>query len=247
MEIITVVRDFEIFNKLIRNNINCIDAKLNTFDNRKENNPIPFCYNKFLEQYDYSKESWFIFCHEDFEFQEDLKSLQNKLDKNSLHGVIGGKRAGFMGFGMQIVYGNMTEIKRNGDGIPWNPGKIISKPVKVEAFDCCCLIVHSSLIKKYDLRFDENLLFDFYIEDFCAAAKTKHKIKSYVHPITSRHHSGSKATNRLYRHLPYLKEKYPRNCFVGTITYFGTPSLGKKIQDIILSFFHHSPNKRPLS
>ena len=236
MEIITVVRDFEIFNRLIQGNIYCKKANFNIFDNRIENRPISVCYNDFLANYNYSKSSWLIFCHEDFEFQENLTPILKSLNKNVLHSVIGGKRCGFLGFGMQVIFGNMTETNRNGSGRCWSPGKKIFKPKEVEAFDCCCLIVHSSLVQKYNLRFDENLLFDLYVEDFCAQAKVKYKLKSFVHPIICNHHSGSRATERLYRHLPYLEKKYPNNYFVGTITYFGSPSWQKKIQDRIMSF-----------
>ena len=232
---ICVSRDAGLYAKCIAGNrhIKCFaHVKL---DNCQKNEPIPVCYNRFLDEYDYSKESWFVFCHEDFEFQEDIISLLEQFDKNSLHGVVGAARRGFAGFGMQVIYGNMTEINRDGRGEAWNPGKKVSRAVEVEAFDCCCLIVHSSLVEMHRLRFDENLLFDLYVEDFCAFARVKHGIRSYVHPVKCRHHSGSKATDRLLRHLPYLKEKYPNNCFVGTLTYFGTPTWQKRLQDRVAS------------
>ena len=241
--IISVVRDFEMYTTCVVRNSLLVDIERITIDNRKHNEPIPVCYNRFLDKYDYTKESWFVFCHEDFEFQEDVVSLLEHFDKDSLHGVVGAARRGFAGFGMQVIYGNMTEVNRDGSGKEWQPGRKIVQAVEVEAFDCCCLIVHSSLVKKYRLRFDETLLFDLYVEDFCALAKVKHGIRSYVHPVKCCHHSGSRATDRLIRHLPYLKEKYPNNCFVGTLTYFGTPSWQKRLQDMTVSAIRYIVKK----
>ena len=232
---ICVSRDAGLYAKCIADNCHfwrCNHARL---DNSKQNEPIPVCYNRFLNEYDYSKESWFVFCHEDFEFQEDLAPVLERFDKDSLHGVVGAARRGFAGFGMQVIYGNMTEVNRDGSGEAWNPGRKIARAVEVEAFDCCCLIVHSTLVEKYRLRFDENLLFDLYVEDFCVMAKIKHGIRSYVHPVKCCHHSGSRPTDRLLRHLPYLKEKYPNNYFVGTLTYFGTSSWQKRLQDWVVA------------
>ena len=235
VSVVSVVRDMAMYRRCLEDNRYCKGLILFPFDNRECNNPIPVCYNRFLDEYDYAKESWFIFCHEDFEFQEDIILQLRRFDKDSLHGVVGAARKGFAGFGMQVIYGNMTEINRDGSGAEWSPGRKICLPVEVETFDCCCLIVHSTLVQKHGLRFDENLLFDLYVEDFCAMAKVKDGIRSYVHPVKCCHHSGSMATDRLLRHLPYLKEKYPNNCFVGTLAYFGTPSWQKRLQDRVVS------------
>ena len=52
-------------------------------------------------------------------------------------------------------------------------GRRVKTGIKVQTFDCQCLIIHSSLINRYKLRFDENLTFDLYVEDFCANANEK--------------------------------------------------------------------------
>ena len=180
-------------------------------------------------------DGWVVFCHEDFERTNDLASLLQRCDKNVLYGAIGGVRRGLLGFGMQVVYGNMLETKKSDFSRKWQPGKAIANPILVEAFDCCCMIVHSFLIRKYGLRFDEALEFDLYVEDFCANARVKYGIKSVVLPFSCCHHSGSVGSERLNRHLPYLRDKYPRNCFVGTIAYFGTPNWQKRLQDFMVN------------
>ena len=55
----------------------------------------------------------------------------------------------------------------------------------VDTVDCQCLIVHSDLIKKYHLRFDEHLQFHFYAEEFCIMASEKYNIPSYALSIDS--------------------------------------------------------------
>ena len=72
---ISVVRDFDLYNRVIANNPNLGDAQKIAFDNREENRPIPARYNEFLDGYDYSKPAWFVFCHEDFEPLESLEPL----------------------------------------------------------------------------------------------------------------------------------------------------------------------------
>ena len=231
---ISVSKEPVLYGSCIANNPYARSLEHVAIDNRKRNDPIPVCYNCFLDGYDYSREAWFIFCHEDFELREDISPLLERLDHLSLHGVVGAAKRGLAGFAMQVIYGNMVGCRRDGKGEEWCVGKHIEKTTEVETFDCCCMMVHSSLIAKYGLRFDEHLLFDMYVEDFCASVKVKYGIRSYVHPVKCCHHSGSLATERLYRHLPYLKKKYPHNCFVGTLVYFGTPSWQKRLQDWIL-------------
>ena len=231
---ISVVRDYAMYKNCVSDNSNCAGMRLVALDNSESNLPVSVRYNQFLDKYDYSKETWFLFCHEDFELREDIFPLLKCADVCTLHGVVGATRCGFAGFGIQVIYGNMTEQRRDGKGDEWRVGRCVTLPTECDTFDCCCLIVHSSLIAKYNLSFDENLEFDLYVEDFCASAKINHGIKSFVHPVNCCHHSGSRATERLYRHLPYLKEKYKHNYFTGTCTYFGTPTWQKRVQDFIL-------------
>ena len=234
--IITVVRDFQMYERFIRANSNCQGCRFEPIDNSVENVPIPRRYNRFLDEYDYTKPAWFVFCHEDFEFFENVMDICSGLKKDSLYGAAGCRRVGFGGFGKQVVFGNINQCHRIDDGLSWQPGRHIHSMCEVETFDCCCLMVHSSLINDRLLRFDEKLEFDMYVEDFCAFADVAWGIKSYVLPIRAAHHSSSLVTTRLFRHLPYLRNKYPNHLFVGTCSYFGTPTWQKKLQDGILRF-----------
>ena len=167
--IITVVRDFDMYNKCIGHNQNCANMNHVFLNNRNSNRPIPVLYNEFIDKYEYVNESWFIFCHEDFELLQTVEFQD--LRKDALYGVVGCKRKGVLGFEKQVFCGCIEECKRHGDGSKWIVGNAVFEPTEVDTFDCCCLIVHSSLVKRYRLRFDENLAFDLYVEDFCATSK----------------------------------------------------------------------------
>ena len=230
---ISVVRDWATYDKYVAQNQNLLGWSREALDNSEENLPIPVRYNAFLDGYDYSKPAWLVFCHEDFEFEENIAGKLNGLDKGRLYGPVGSKRGGFCGIGMQRVLGQIKACAKDGsklrvDGVPT---KFFTE---VDTFDCCCLIVHSSLVEKFHLRFDPILEFDLYVEDFCALANVNHGVKSVVLPFVACHHSDSRATGRLYRHLPYLKKKYPHNCFCGTCAYFGAPPLLMRLEDWLL-------------
>ena len=70
MQVISVVRDFDTYNRLVKGNP-FYSARTNfvAFDNRVENQGISKRYNSFLDNYDYSKSDWFLFCHEDWELK----------------------------------------------------------------------------------------------------------------------------------------------------------------------------------
>ncbi len=207
MQIVSVVRDFEIYNKLIKNNkFYSTNTNFIIFDNSKENITIPKRYNSFLESYDYSKEDWFVFCHEDWEAKEDLEQKLLNLNKDCLYGPIG------MSFGKfykkSVAYGIIIQSDKNGDSPVKYGRNIDDKNNLVGTFDCQCLIVHSSLIKKYHLRFDENLSWDLYVEDFCIAANEKHNICSKILLLKCQHYSHGAITKRFYDQLTYLRKKY---------------------------------------
>ena len=87
-------------------------------------------------------------------------------------------------------------------------GSPVKKPTVVDTVDCCCIIVHSSLVKKYGLRFDENLSFDLYSEDFSISANEKYGVKTKVFPIMTHHYSYGTIDTRFLLQLQYLNKKY---------------------------------------
>ena len=220
--LVSVVRNFEMYRNFFERNAALAGVKLLPADNRVENLPIPVRYNTFLDGYDYSQPAWFVFAHEDFEIREPIMGKLADCDCGSLWGVIGGRRRSLFGFGISGHYGSIVDADRSHPGQYVRVGKLVRKGFPVETFDCCALIVHSSLVQRYGLRFDPKLEFDLYVEDFCAMAKVRHGIASRILPFEATHHSLSVPQKRYYDLLPYLRRKYPNNCFTGTCSYIGT-------------------------
>ena len=237
--ILSVVRNSCMFNMCIRDNPYLSGLFTTAINNLPQNKGIPTRYNEFLNTYDFARPSWIVFCHEDFEIQEPINPILENLSPDALYGPIGCSRKGLFPFRHQCFLGQIKEQKRDGTGNPWIVGHKEKPLTLVETFDCCCLIAHSSLIQKHNLRFDEELAFDLYVEDFCAMAKTKYGIDSRLLPFKATHHSGSNPTERLYRHLPYLKQKYPNNYFCASCTYFGTPSFTTRCERKLANLFYY--------
>lgn len=200
--LISVVRDFSMYERLVRNNKYCGECRFEIFDNRESNLSITVRYNSFLNSYDYSKDAWFVFLHEDFEFLCSLHKSLEKLDKNKIYGAIGIKDAE-----TGLLVGCNLNSTKDGErlrflGIP------VKKPIKVLTADCDCMIVHSSLVNRCNLRFDERLSFDFYTEDFQMAAMEKFGVETFVFPLKARHYSYGSCGARFYNQRRYLREKY---------------------------------------
>lgn len=226
---ISVVNDLELYKKCITANPFVINSKgkITCLNNIGQNKAVSVLYNSFLDTYDYSKEAWLIFCHNDWELLQDINPILAGLDKNNLYGPIGIRNIYYNNKILKLFCGSCFEEKRDGTSrhIIGNPTGTLKQ---VDTFDCQCLIVHSSLVKKYNLRFDDKLVWHLYVEDFCINAFLSHNIKSYVVGIKCCHHSDagySKTVAPEYMEsLEYLNEKYPNDIFAGVITYIG----GKK-------------------
>lgn len=210
MKVISVVRDFCFYEKVVLHNP-YYDSKADfiTIDNRVENLGIAQRYNQFLNSYDYCKEDWFIFCHEDWELKEDIYSKLENLDKDCLYGPIG-KVAHTGIFKLQTNIGQIENCNRDGSNL-----QIIGLSnynlKRASTFDCQCLIVHSSLIQKYKLRFDENLFFDLYVEDFCINAREIWGVSSRILQLHCRHWSWGKLSDSFIKKYSYLQMKYSKS------------------------------------
>lgn len=200
MIFVSVVRDFALYERLVRGNPNNEGAGFVPFDNLAENRTIPSRYNEFLDTYDYSRDAWFVFCHEDFQFLEPLSGKLPLMDKGAIYGSIGA-RLGISGVGLQV------DSNKDGSNACFI-GTPIIRPTVADTVDCQCLIVHSTLAARYKLRFDENLTYDLYTEDFCISAFERFGIKTMVLPIRSHHYSYGNIVARFFDQLAYLNTKY---------------------------------------
>lgn len=235
---VSVVNNYALYDQLIRNNvfvklpqnIECVD-----YNNVVENIPIPIRYNSFLNNYDYKQDAWFVFCHCDWELWEDINPVLNKLDKNYIYGPIGAKLEYCKEQAYSTLSGFCYEKRRDGTGLRIL-GDLKNVPELTDTFDCQALIVHSSLVKKFNLRFDENLYWDLYVEDFSINAKLKYNIASYALHFRACHWSGYHSIPAsYYATLDYINKKYPDHSFAGTVSIIGGLDIFKaNFKDIIL-------------
>ena len=222
-KIVTVVRDWQMYNRCIANNCNLSGCVLCPIDNTVKNERITTCYNRFLRELDYSTSGWIVFCHEDWEPKEDLAKRIEKLDKNSLWGPIGAvTRRRFLVWGQWRLVGQIEECLKNGDGLSL-AGSLADEGEKVDTLDCCCCIVHSSLLNRLNFRFDEQLSFDLYIEDFCISANVSNSVASKILPVKCCHWSKGSVLPRYYRQEEYVNSKWRAlgaGAYTGTISPF---------------------------
>jgi hypothetical protein len=241
MIIVTVVRDFTIYNQLVKENPFNKGAQFFTIDNTVTNKGLGTRYNEFLDNYDYNREDWIVFCHEDWEVKENLEPILSTLDKGAFHGPVG------VDF-ESTFRGRFYHCHRDGSGLsplgrPCKTGTIVS------TFDCLCLIVHSSLIQQYNLRFDENLKFDLYVEDFCIRGSETYGIDSKIVCVQCCHHSRRRAAQSFYDALDYVRGKYkhPKKMYISTCGLIVGPrmkGLAKKIKKFLYQNVITSHGKR---
>ncbi|TAL68011.1 MAG: hypothetical protein EPN82_11450 [Bacteroidetes bacterium] len=230
IDFVTVVNEPEIYENNFLNNININNNNLVMYDNNKNNITITERYNDYINN-KMQENTWVVFCHQDFEIQENVDQKLELLDKNCIYGPVGAATTkNFVFFlrlnGLKIAKSRIGSVKKTvikGQIIEKGNNKhiIAGHPAKdleiVDTLDCCCFIVHSSTIKKMNFLFDEKLDWHLYSEDLCLFAKTKHNIYSRIINIKSTHYSSGNFNSNFYLSLAYLKEKYKENDIISTV------------------------------
>ena len=225
MKIVSVVRDYEMYDRVIRSNPYLKDSSvgLAPIDNRQENLGLSSRYNQFIDSRNYDQDEWLIFCHEDWQLLEDPLLKLNKLSPQSLYGVFGARLIEQKNETFHEFVGQIYDRSKTGQFLR-QIGKPFEPLTQVDCLDCQALIVNASAILQYDLRFDENLEWDLYVEDFCYAALTNHNISAHVIDLACCH--WSQLDNPFLRkscreNLPYLERKYAGNTFAGIVGNIG--------------------------
>lgn len=244
MKIITVSKDLRMYQKLIKDNKFNQGCDFILFDNNIENIGISKRYNSMLDNYDYENEDWFVFCHEDFEFQEKWQKKMCKLNKDNVYGVIGTR----LKHNKKYYYGKILNSDKNGNNLV-EIGISPSNTQIVDTVDCCCFIIHSTLIQKYNLRFDDNLSFHKYIEEFCIRLKEEYGIKTVIFPVKCQHYSWgiSLPDDNFTQAETYVNNKFKnlKHCYTNTVsdTVLGSDVLIKKRilknNNLLLNFIFH--------
>lgn len=241
---VSVVRDFDMYDRIVRNNPFNEGADFVFFDNRTSNVGVAERYNSFLDAYDYSEDAWFVFCHEDWEVREDLRPKLRRRSRKSLYGPIGMSTYVSGGKLFSFPMGYCRQTYRDGSGETECRGFLRSGIV--DTFDCQCLMVHSSLVRKYSLRFDVRFTFDLYVEDFCISAYERYGVLSRILPIDCRHWSYGNISERFYRLKDYLSSKCGAGVY-GTVvgaSYIGDSELISGCSVVSFrKFFMNHPEK----
>lgn len=208
-KIITVVRDKNFYERFVRNNPFNHGAEFVVCDNTKKNLGIPKHYNKYLDKYNYGDEDWLVFCHEDWEAKEDWLYKLDELDKNSIYGTFGTKLYTKRNFLQKRYIGRIGVSHKDGSDDGYIGYDVITGET-VETFDCMVFIIHSSLIKKYNIRFDENLDFHHYTEELCIRLNEEFGIKSRILQMHCKHWSyGVPLPNKDFNNaFNYVRNKY---------------------------------------
>ena len=223
--IISVVNNDDYYNKYILENPYLKNRKNIHFikiENTIKNKPIPLLYNDFLTN-NKENDCWFIFCHQDWELKDDIELILQKLDKNKIYGPIGGKSEVIDGKIYSYTVGYTIDKSRDNKAQKIS-GNINHKILQTDTLDCMAMFVHSDIVNKHNLKFDESLNWDLYIEDFCINANLNHKIFSQAVVVNNCHHS-----NAAFKNLPdtyikakeYLAKKYPNHFFGGSCGLIG--------------------------
>ena len=220
----------DVFGRYVGSNSHVNRYPIVLYDNSVEKVGIAERYNHFIERQ--MGEGWCIFMHHDLCFDEDPLPRIHRLPTNIIYGVTGtrlGKRRryAYVGlsrkngltlraghyYGLQLL-GRIkcrTEIREE---------KIVGTPVEdpavVDTVDCCCLIVHSSLIRRYELRFDPLLAWHFYSEDFSLNAQRSHGIETRVVQMDCGHYGYGRPDEDFYQSQRYLVKKYREMLFSST-------------------------------
>lgn len=245
ISIISVVTKPDVYHQAVGNNPYLTACNKTAFDNTRENLPIPARYNDFIE-HNMPEDAWLIFCHQDFEFQQDPGDIVKNLDKNCIYGPIGvtfkvSKQWHFIfredrkwkpsvrvRKHLKPIF--LGRIKHGPLPVPTTTGTKIAAPAAVDTVDCCCLIIHLSLIRSARLRFDETFNFHLYTEDFCLAAKEKGIIIKAVQ-CRCYHYSTGKLDTLFWQKYEKLALKYPDFLFLTTCV--------SSMKQIIKAHIHH--------
>lgn len=190
-----------------------VDVSL--IDNRGVNSGISEIYNSVIAS-SLDQDLWLLFVHEDFEIRGPLFDLTD-LPRNAVYGTFGVRMSGHSPIGV----GRHTCSRKDGSEAV-KLGAKIETPTWVDTLDCMAIMLHTSMLRKHPgLRFDQNLSFDLYCEEFCLNAQENFGIPVMVLPLAFQHYSHGKITERYFRGLEHLARRYPDSAMPGSCSFVG--------------------------
>ncbi|WP_120633348.1 hypothetical protein [Ruegeria sp. EL01] len=196
-------------------NSNLSGQSIHLIDNRERAAGLPQIYNEIIEKR-LEEDAWLFFVHEDFEVQGELFSTEN-LAKEAVYGTFGVKMDGHE----PNAFGQHRCSEKNGLKV-LSVGLPVTALTWVETLDCVAVLLHTQLLRdRPGLRFDENLTFDLYAEDLCINAQENFGIPVLVVPLEFQHYSKGFVTDRYWRGIKYLGDKYPDVGVPGSCSFIG--------------------------
>lgn len=108
IQIVTVVHNWECYDKNIKDNPNMKNYEIVTFDNSKKPVAITKRYNDYIKKNiltDKVQDTWVVFCHQDFSFTQDPMDIICKLDKGNIYSTIGYSPKKYHKIGLKKILG----------------------------------------------------------------------------------------------------------------------------------------------
>ena len=259
IQVVTVVNNYVQYEHNIENNPFYKNFDLVHFDNTIENLVVPARYNYFIDNF-LSPDGWVMFCHQDFFVNEDLSSKLSGLDRNCIYGVVGTKSYQCTGiilrlkgaraftirkkrFFENIEYGQHLQLFDGDKAKIKLKGKKVKKPFEVDTLDSCCLLMHSSLIRKHNLKFDEKFDFSLYQADLSIMVRKLYNIKTKVLQLNCCHLGMGLRNAGYFRCLARLIKKYPEEKIAVTFSgisevdafryFFANKDFGQEMESFI--------------
>jgi hypothetical protein len=229
IELVCVTHKPKLYERHIASNPHLRDHTLIQLDNRSVKLGVALRYNEFLDSRPPS-DSWIVFVHHDFELHEDPANVLSNLSEDSIYGPIGARVIEEVPIEQTNSTSDRSKSRSEALGeiacshehtAAARTGRRIDEPQIVDTLDACCLIAHSSLITRHGLRFDPNLPWHLYSEDFSLSAWSAHRIPTRVVQIESGHygvaHRGITFDDQEFaRSADYLVRKHHGRAFAST-------------------------------
>jgi hypothetical protein len=180
LQLVTVSHRPDVYERYLGSSEAALRHPIVRYDNTVENISLPARYNAFIDTE--MADGWVAFVHHDFCFDADPMPMLEEASPEHIYGIIGAR---LVGKKAHLIGHVKCQPVVHPDGAVGEP---FDAPLLVDTVDCCCIIVHSSLIRRFDLRFDERFAWHFYAEDLSLSARADHRIKTYVLPMDTGHY-----------------------------------------------------------
>jgi hypothetical protein len=216
---VTACNDPSVYARYVAKSVGIDAADFHRYDNSADNRPVPERYNQFIEAMPADLDAWIAFVHNDFQFLEDPRGWLSSVSPNHLYGVVGADivedevpdsiRAGALSdtrAQRRVLRGQVecsTDLLASGVC-----GTKVDGMVPVRTVDCCCLIIHASLIRRLQLRFDASFPWHLYTEELSLRAARDWGVRTFVIPVRSGHYGRGAVDEMFHTGLKRLKETH---------------------------------------